>query len=448
MTENFDVAIIGSGPAGHSAAIRSAQLKAKTALIDNSLIGGTCLNRGCIPTKFLWEVAKTKKKQSKTSSYAITCANSEFNFSLANSLLNKTISVLRKGLLATINSYKIEVIEGTASFKDAKNTILIENNNGNRTITAKKIIIASGAEPSIPSNINIDQSKLLTSNEILKLDKLPQSLLIIGAGAVGVEFASIFSEFGSAVTLLEIQKQILPSADIDLATEVEKNLLRQGVKILKGTNSFDVNFANFEKILVASGRKPALNKLSLNNALINSTQNYIPIDEFMCTNIKNIYAAGDVTAKAALAHVGSAQGIAAAENALLGAKQTVDYSAIPWAVFSFPQAAWVGQTQNNGQSESVEFPISANSRAFLESERNGFVKIFFDKISQTITGASIVGPNAEELISVLTIAIKNKMLLSSLKRELFFHPSISEAINSSWEVANYGAIELPLTKDI
>ena len=443
MTENFDIAIIGSGPAGHSAAIRSAQLKAKTALIDNSLIGGTCLNRGCIPTKFLWEVAKTKKKQSKTSSYAITCANSEFNFTTANTLLNKNISALRKGLLSTINSYKIEVIEGIASFKDI-NTILIENNNGNRTITAKKIIIASGAEPSIPSNINIDQNKLLTSNEILRLDKLPQSLLIIGAGAVGVEFASIFSEFGSAVTLLEIQKQILPSADIDLATEVEKNLLRQGVKILKGTNSFDVNFANFEKILVASGRKPALNKLSLNNALINSTQNYIPIDEFMCTNIKNIYAAGDVTAKAALAHVGSAQGIAAAENALLGAKQTVDYSAIPWAVFSFPQAAWVGQTQNNNQSESVKFPISANSRAFLESERNGFVKIFFDRISQVITGASIVGPNAEELIAVFTIAIKNKMLISSLKRELFFHPSISEAINSSCEVANYGAIELPL----
>ena len=361
-------------------------------------------------------------------------------------MLNKNVSALRKGLVSTINGYKIEVIEGKASFKDA-NTLTVKNNDTYKTITAKNIIIATGAEPSIPSTLNINQNKLLTSNEILKLDKLPKTLLIIGAGAVGVEFASIFSEFGSIVTLLEMQEQILPSADIDLANEVEKNLLRQGIKILKGTNSSSINFAEFEKILVASGRKPNLNNLALNNADINYSGNFIQIDEFMRTNIKNIYAAGDVTGKAALAHVAQAQGIAAAENAL-GAKETVDYSTIPWAVFSFPQAAWAGQTQNNIQSGSVKFPISANSRAFLEGERNGFVKIFFDKASTIITGASIVGPNAEELISIFTIAIKNKLHLSSLKRELFFHPSISEAIHSSCEIENYGAIELPLKKDI
>ena len=422
MKKIYDIAVIGAGPAGYNCAINFAKQEKKVVVIEKNNLGGTCLNCGCIPTKFLWQVAKTKQKISKSIEYGIKANIEQINFQDIISRKNRLIKNLSNGISRLITSNKVDVIKGVASFKN-NNILLVNAETENIEIVADKIIIATGSTCKTISNIEFDHKKFITSTDALNLTVIPKNMLVIGGGAIGIELSSIFSCFGTAVTLREICTQLLPNEDSELAGELAKVLARQGIKVEVACQDTLKDVDNFEKVLIVAGRKPTIEELNLKNINLSLDKNgFIKTNNYK-TNIDNIFAIGDITGKGFLAYTAEQDATNVAEN-----KNSID--PIPKVVFSFPPVASVKDV-NFDSYKNIVYKKSmylSNARAQIEGERTGFIKVAIDKDSQKILGAWILGEKADELINIVSVMIKANMKVQDLSKNMFFHPGLAEII--------------------
>ena len=443
--KNYDLVVIGGGPAGYSAAIRGAQLGAKVLLIEKDKLGGTCLNRGCVPTKFLWEAVRRIDEVKKSDRFGLTAEVKEINFGSIQQKNRKNVDILTRGVKSLIESYKIETVNGSAKLL-SKNKISVSASGGEKDeLDFSKLIIASGSAPKELPVLRADHNNVIDSTDALMLDAVPKTLLIVGGGAIGVEMAVIFSSFGSEVTIIEKEENILPGEDKELQDEVKKNLIRAGITVNTGSAFSDDLRGKFEKILLVVGRKPNVDGLALESAGISFGANGIKVNEHLETSVPGIFAAGDANGNAYFAYTAQSDGILAAENAL-GKKGKAEYSAVPRVVFSDPVCASVGKIPENIPAEKIavgKFPFSASARAYIEGERTGWVKVSINKDSREILSAQIVGARADDLIQIFSMAIANKLKIEDFRREIFFHPGFSEAVFNALEDSLKKCVELP-----
>jgi dihydrolipoamide dehydrogenase len=437
--------ILGGGPAGYVAAIRAAQLGCKAVLIEEDTLGGVCMNRGCIPAKALIKSSKVVTDVNHSQEFGVISTVSGVNWDSAVRRKNRIIKNQNIGILQLVEAKGVSVIHGRGELQSDKE-IMVENEGGSTRLIFEKLILATGSEPLVPSIKGINSTGVINSTEALDLEKLPESIIIVGAGVIGVEFASMFRAAGSKVIVLEAAPHILPDMDGEISTELYKVLKRQGIsiklsakvqKIISDEGVLSVFFHDgsieqmlYSKIvLLAVGRKPR----SSFTLPFSKTGDAITVDGHMETSIKGIYAAGDVIGGRMLAHLAYAEGRVAAENAL-GLATIVNYNAVPSCVYTSPEIATVGLLEQEAQAQGIEVRsgksyFRQNGRALTLGERDGFVKIVADQ-ENIIIGAQILGANASELISELTLGIALKSNVDILADLIHPHPSLSEAI---WE---------------
>lgn len=426
----YDLCVIGSGWAGFNACLRATELGAKVALIEKDEIGGVCLNRGCIPTKTLVNSARIFREISHYQDFGIAVSEFCLHFNELQARKKKVIADLQKGIQFQLQRKKVEIIKGEAKILSAD-----EISVGAETLKAKYIIIATGSRPAELPSLRFDQDNIISSNEILELTAIPKSLLIVGGGAIGCEFASIFSSLGTQVTILEVLERLLPAEDADISQKIETVFKKNGIKVLTMAKIEDQNLADFAKILVCVGRAFNTENLWEERLAIKREKNRIAVNEFLQTGVENIYAAGDCIGGKLLAHVAAYEGSLAAEN-IFGQRRQTDYIAIPNCTFTNPEIASVGLSEAAAMVEGREVRVSrfdflASGMAHILEETDGFIKLICDKKSDDLLGAAIIGPKATELISVLTVAIRNRLKSKDLYGTIFAHPSLSEGIGEA-----------------
>ncbi len=422
MENKYDIAVIGAGPAGYNCAINFSKQGKKVVIIEKDNLGGTCLNRGCIPTKFLWQAASVKQTISKSYEYGLKSSLESVNFQEIINKKNKLVENLVKGVARLLTANKVDVIKGTASFKN-KNELIIKTETEEISVVADKIIIATGSESKSIPNVEYDHQKYIDSTDALNLTEVPKTMLVIGAGAIGIELSSIFASFGCKVTLREICPQILPSEDSDLAQELSRVLARQGIKVEAGCTDTLKDKDSFEKILIVAGRKSNADELKPENIGLNLDKRNFVATQNYATNVDNIFAIGDITAKGFLAYTAEQDAINVAEN-------LQSQNPIPKVVFSFPPVASV-KAVDYDEYKDIAFGKSSfisNARAQIEGQRTGWVKVAADKVSKKIIGVWIIGVNADELIESATMIIKANMKITDLSKDMFFHPGLAEIL--------------------
>ena len=442
-----DICILGGGPAGYVAAIIAARLEANVVLIEKEHIGGTCLNWGCIPTKALLRTAETLETIKKSSEYGVEASVSSVIISNAVSRKDRIVKSLKMGLESLLNSPKITILRGEG-FIESANRVKVQVENETTVVNCDKLIITSGSKTLIPSIIGIDLDGVITSNEAINLTEIPDSMTIIGAGAIGLEFATLFNAMGTKITVVELRDKILPQEDSEITAELLKLMKRQGVKFKLGANVKEIKKADnelwtiieengieseivSEKVLMAIGRKINLTP-DIESLGLKMNGKSIKVNEFMETSINNIYAAGDVIGGKLLAHLAFAEGKAAAENACSG-KTKINYNAVPTCVYTHPEVASVGMNKaaaiDAGYSVKIgRFDFRNNGRALCQGNRDGFVKVVVDEKTGMILGAQILSANASELISEITLAITLKAKAEDIANMIHPHPALSEAI--------------------
>ncbi|MDK2879411.1 MAG: dihydrolipoamide dehydrogenase [Thermoanaerobacteraceae bacterium] len=444
----YDIAIIGGGPGGYVAAIYAGKKKAKVCLIERDELGGTCLNRGCIPTKALIHSANIVSEIKQAKRFGIITRDVQIDWNTIQKNKETIVKTLTKGVENLLKANGVKTYKGTAKLLD-KNTIEITYHTGQKeTITAQKIILATGSSPVIIPIPGYDLPGVITSDEALSLEELPESMLIIGGGVIGIELGYIYNTMGVDITIVEMLPQILPRQDEEIQKELRKILERQGIKIYTSSKveaiekTEDKLITTFEtqegvkqittdRVLMAAGRKPNTEAVKDLNLDIQKTG--ITVDEYLRTNIQNIYAIGDVTGKSMLAHVASHQGITAAKNAL-GQNKKMDYKVIPGCIYTSPEVASVGLTEEEARQKYKDnikigrFPFIASGKALTLGERQGFVKIISDSKYNEILGVHILGPNATELAAEAALAIKLECTAEELADTIHAHPTLSEAV--------------------
>ncbi len=425
---DYDLIIIGAGWAGFNAAIRARELGLKAVLIENREVGGACLNRGCIPTKALIQSAKIYGLCKKAKTFGISVNEPQLNFSEAQVRKDKVVSQLRAGMEFMLKG--TDVLRGTARILDAHTVDL-----GAKKIIAKFILIAAGSKPVELKAIKFDGKKIISSDDILNLKEIPQSLLIIGGGVIGCEFAGLFSAFGSQITIVEKMPQLLPGEDKEVARKLENTFKKKGMKISTDTDAGTIDFNHYALALLSVGRAPSIENLGLENAGINLERGRIVIDNYLRTSIPNIYAAGDCTGKVLLAHFAGHQGRVAAENIASGGNNLKAAPAenIPSCIFTDPEIAGIGMNEESAQAKGIEITINrfdfmGSGMARILDEADGFMKIISDKKTGQLLGASIIGPKATELIGVLTLPVQLGLGIHQLKDIVLAHPTLSESI--------------------
>lgn len=447
--KQYDVAIIGSGPGGYVAAIRCAQLGLKTCCIEKTpTLGGTCLNVGCIPSKALLHSSETYwKMQKESASYGILYKELSFNFSQMQLQKQKTVSGFTKGIEGLFKKNKVDWIQGTAKLKSPHEITV-----GSDIIQASSIILAAGSEPIQLPFLPFDEKKVLSSTGALFLDHIPKKLLIVGAGVIGVELGSVYQRLGSQVTFIEFLDRICPAFDSALSKGLQKSLTSQGMtfhlshKVLKANVAKDVELFvkgpseetsfSADAVLVAVGRKPVSEHLGLEAVGIQTDpRGFIPIDGSFRTSQPHIFAIGDLIEGPMLAHKASEEGTAVAEL-IAGHKPTLDYFSIPNVVYTYPEMASVGLTEEEAKDRGLNyraatFPFKANSRARCIGEEEGFVKMLADEKTHRILGVHILGAHASELIAEPVFAIASRATADQLAATCHAHPTLSEAIKEA-----------------
>ncbi|MDD4601252.1 Dihydrolipoyl dehydrogenase [bioreactor metagenome] len=447
----YDVAVLGGGPGGYVAAIRAAQLGGKVLLIEKDKLGGVCLNRGCIPTKTLLKSAEKWEELKHLAEFGLKADHIGFDFGAVMARKNNVVTQLRGGIEKLIKSNAIDVAYGMAKFTGA-NDVEVVNQDGHESYSAKKIIIATGSLPASLPVAGSDLPAVITSDGMLELSEVPKRLLVIGGGAVGIEFAAIMQSFGSQVTVVEMLPTILPSVDLDIIKRMGVVLRKSGIKTIAGAKVTEIVTADdgvmvkvdtgkgiqeiiVDKVLAATGRRPATEGLNLDVAGVNYDRSGITVNDKMETNVAGIYAIGDVTGRSMLAHVASAAGIVAAENAM-GGSSVMHYGAVPSCIFTTPEIAMVGLTEQEAKAESREVTVSrfnfaANGKAVSMAETDGLVKIVAEAATGKVVGMHIMGSHASDLIMEGTLAIRNGLTAKDIAHTIHPHPSLSETVMES-----------------
>lgn len=449
-TKIYDIAVVGGGPAGYSAAIRGRQIGAKVALIEKDKLGGTCLNHGCVPTKFLlYNSSKFRDiKYLNQPGFHVPEISIDYNRIIGNQ--KQVQEVLIKGIDKLIKKNLIDLFYDQAFLENPNTLRLIDHG---KSIKAKKIILASGASNIMPPIKGIDSEGVLDSKQILGLTKIPKSLIIIGGGVIGIEMAEIFNGFGSTITVIEKLPNILEGIDKDCVKHMQKLIENKGIKLILDTQilniqqqSTDHYYVNVLKkgkeiqiegdtILASTGRSPFLKGLGLENVGIHTEKGTIDVDENMQTTVSGIYAAGDILGKHLFAHVAFHEGKVAAENAMCNYR-SMDYRAVPKVVFTNPQVGSVGLTKEDAEKKGYRaktgfFPLAYNSQALVTGAPEGFIKYIADIDSEEVLGLHIVTPHAADLILEGTLAIHHRMTLDELIEVIHIHPSFSEGLHEA-----------------
>ncbi len=448
---NYDLIVIGAGPGGYVAAIRASQLGLKTAIIDKQWLGGVCLNVGCIPSKSLLknaDIAHTLLKRGRELGFSFENLNLDYGVAVKRS--RKVSNRLVKGIGFLMKKNGIDVYEGIARLLD-KNQVELRLADGTvSSLSAPNILIATGASAMLPSVWAADEQKVLTYLEAITQEKLPKSVVIIGSGAIGVEFATIWNSYGVEVTIVEMLPRIVPMEDEEISIELTKAFKKRKIKLMTGhkvesienvedagvrvTVSVDgkEKILEAEQALVAIGFRPNSKNIGLEEiGLEINPQGFIQINEKMETNISGVWAIGDVTGKLMLAHVASAMGILAVEQMAGKETKALNYEMMPRATYCQPQVASFGATEaqarEKGEIKVVKFPFQANGKALGLGEYAGWVKLILDKNEQ-ILGAHLIGPEVTELLPELTLAQMMNLSTAEIGHNVHAHPTLSETL--------------------
>ncbi len=456
--KEFDVVIIGAGPGGYVAAIRGSQMGGKVAVIERDKVGGTCLNRGCIPTKALYYSAGALAGARNAADFGVSVGEVSFDLAKAVERKDGVVKKLVGGVEQLLKGNGVEVLRGEG-YIEAPGRVRVTGAGGVETIGARSIIIATGSEPALIPAFNIDRKNVLTSTEILDLKAVPKSLLIIGGGVMGCEFATMFSTFGSSVIIVELLPTILSTEDKMVSRAVAKRYKETGVTVLtevsvesvtvEGEGSVKTRLKDgrefiTEKVLVAIGRSFNSERLGLDAAGVAVDKGRISVSASMETSVKGIYAIGDVTGKMLLAHVASVQGTVAVSNAL-GKSATMDYSVIPAGIFTDPEIASVGLREKDAEAQGIKvsvgrFPYAASGKAMGMGETEGFVQIVADPETDKVLGCSIVGAHATDLIGEVALAMRSGLKVKDIAETIHAHPTLPEIVMEAAEDVHGAAI--------
>jgi dihydrolipoamide dehydrogenase len=462
----YDIAVIGSGPGGYSAAVRAGQYGLKTALIEKQTrLGGTCLLVGCIPTKALLHTADVWEHFKHPEAQGMQCKDPQLNYPQVLDRKNKIVTKHSKGVEFLMRKNKVDVVKGDARLLGG-GRIEVKGGEKTQTIEAKNIILATGSEARMLPGLQPDPNLILTNVEILDIQAVPKTIGIIGAGAVGVEFASIFNRFGSKVTILEMLPRLVPVEDEEISKELEKHFKKAGIRIETGAkaenirkdaNSVQISatLANgkkeeleFEKLLVAVGRKPNTDNVGIENTRVQLDRDFVKVDAYQRTGEPNVYAIGDIVAGTPqLAHVATAEGMIAVGHIAGKPVRPINRNRIPGATYTDPGIGSVGITEAQARAQGFKvkvgkFPFAANSKATILDSHEGFVKIIADERFGEILGVHIIGPEAFELVSEAVTAMESEATVESMMSTIHAHPTLYEAIGEAFNNVHGLAINI------
>ena len=453
MAEKFDVTVIGGGPAGYVCAIRLSQLGLKTACVESrGSLGGTCLNIGCIPSKSLLNMSESFHKAKNFSNIGIETGEIKLNLEKMMSNKESSVATLTKGVEFLFKKNKVTYIKGVGSFNE-KNEILVKNDKSEIKIKTDKTIISTGSEPLSLPGIDFDEKKILSSTGALNISKLPKKMVVVGGGYIGLEMGSVWSRLGTEVHVVEYLDHITPGLDKEISNEFMKILKKQNIKfelntkvekitkndkgvIIETTNKDSKNNIEADVVLISVGRKPYTDKLNLEKIGVNlDKKGKIKVNKNFETNVKNIYAIGDVIDGPMLAHKAEEEGIAVAEL-IAGQSGHVNYDIIPGVIYTSPEVAYVGKNEEELKEKKInfkvgKFPFMANSRAKAINEPEGFVKILAESTTDRVLGVHIIGPHAGEMIAEMSVAMEFGASSEDIARTCHAHPTFSEAIKEA-----------------
>lgn len=441
------VAVIGGGPGGYVAAIKAAMLGAEVTVIEKRKVGGTCLNVGCIPTKALLASSSLISSIKEAKDFGIHINGEvEANFDDIMNRKNKVVSQLISGIEFLFEKRGIKLVNGFGKLVDTNKIEVNKEDGSKELVEADKIILANGSQPVILPMFPYDGDKIITSDEALNLKDVPKSLLIVGGGVIGCEFGQFFRALGTEVTIVEMFDQLLPLEDKDVAKQLQRQFKKDKIKVMTGVkiekceivdNEVVATLSNgkevkAEKALLSIGRKPYLDNSGIEDMGIELERGKVIVNENLETNVKGIYAIGDIINTPFLAHVASKEGLVAAQNAVCGNSKTVNYAAVPRCVYTEPEVAGVGKTEKELQENGIEyntgqFDFRALGKAQAIGHFQGFIKILADE-NDKIIGASIVGPHATDLLTELSLAVHLGLTVEEVGDVIHAHPTLSEGI--------------------
>ncbi len=456
MSKIYDIAILGSGPGGYVAAIRAAGLGLSVCLIEKGDLGGVCLNAGCIPTKTLLRSAHLVQEIKNASVLGVKVDNISFDFDQLMHRKEKVVDQLKKGILYLLKKRGVDIVNGFGKITDLS-TIDVQG----RKIKFEKCIIAVGSQPAVLPGMNFDEKAgILSSRQILQLKSIPKSLLIIGGGVIGCEFADIFNSLGCEVTMIELTAQILPQEDVEIARSLERELKKRGIKIFTKTKAVQISKLAegglnvltedkdnilCEKILLSVGRVPNGQDCGPDVVGIKHNNGTIVVSDSMQTNVENFYAVGDVLGRTYLAHAASREGIVAVEN-IAGIPSRINYDFVPRCVYTDPEVASVGMRESVAREKNIKikvakFPLAASGRAVVENKAQGMVKLISD-YEDNILGAALCSPMASELIHELCVLMESGIKSTQFSEIVHAHPTLSESIMEAAQVLHSKAIHI------
>ncbi len=457
VAEAFDVVIIGSGPGGYVAAIRAGQLGLKTAIVErDKRLGGTCLLRGCIPTKALLWTAELYSHVLTAAEVGIDLKNPAINWAQAQKHKDKVVTKGANGVEYLMKKNKVTVVKGQGRLI-GKGKVEVTGESGKQVLETKNIILATGSVPKSLPSVKVDHKQVMNSDSILQIEKIPSSIVVLGAGAVGCEFASIFNHMGSQTTLVEYFPHLLPLEDEDASKELEKQFRRRKIEFILGANvekseiggkgakvtmkvANETRTVEAEIVLSALGRAPVTEDIGLEVTNIKTDKGFIKTDEMMRTTEPNVYAIGDIVPTQMLAHVASAEGIVAVEHIAGKQPPPLNYDRVPSATYSYPEVASVGLTEKKARERGYDvktgiFPFSAIMKASISEESFGMIKMVSDKKYDEVLGVHLVGPHATELLAEACVALRLESTTEDIARTIHAHPTLSEIIHEGAEIA-------------
>jgi dihydrolipoamide dehydrogenase len=456
---DFDVAVVGSGPAGYVAGIRASQLGARACVIEKGLLGGVCTNVGCIPTKALWHTASTALRLENAAEIGLRVGEVGVDWPALAKRRDKILETLRGGIKGLLSGNKVELVEAEAAFADP-HTLQLKGADGRDSLTAARIFIATGSQPVELKNAPFDHKAIIDSSDAVSADDLPDSVLIIGGGYIGLEFANIYTACGCEVTVVEALDRLLPAMDEDCARVVTKMLKKRKVAIHTGKRLEKVESGKggvraglsdgtkleAQRMLVCVGRRPDAGGLDIAKAGLEAGEKgELPVNEHLQTSQPHIYAIGDVTGRAMLAHVGSHEGVVAAAHATGKISARMDYRVVPACVFVYPEVAVVGMGEEKAKEAAGEivvkkFPFRALGKAHCIDETEGLVKMICDAATGQVLGVHMCGPDASSLLGEAALAVRLECTAEELAETIHTHPTLPEALHETAE----GVIGVPI----